>query len=258
MEIRELLLSIGLNPSKRFGQNFLVDNALACEISHLIRQGAAVLEVGAGTGALTERIIEKANQMIVFESNQILANYLTRKFGSKALVRAEDFLKAKVPTTDIIVSSVPYTISLPFMIKLFDLNDKWNEAILILQEEFVQKLCAIVGAPNYRRISVLAQYAWKIERLNTISKKSFYPEPRVNSALVRLVPNKNVDVVTANKLKVFTNTVFNYRKRTLRAALKFANLSWKNKLENTLDNHVLRTRVNRLDVPTFEKIIALL
>jgi ribosomal RNA small subunit methyltransferase A len=256
MKIEDLLIGLGLKPSKRFGQNFLIDNTVAYRVSRLIRLGTNVLEVGAGTGVLTEKILDRANRMVVFESNGILADYLAKRFGSKLVVRHEDFLKAEVPATELIVSSVPYTVSTPFMIKLFNMYGKWNEAILILQEEFVQKLCATAGASNYRRISVLAQYAWKIGILDSIPKGSFYPEPRVNSLLVKLVPN-NTDQVIANKLKVLTGMLFSYRNRTLRAALKRIDLPEKHKIETSLNSETLNKRVSRLEVPVFEKIAAI-
>ncbi|PSN90083.1 ribosomal RNA small subunit methyltransferase A [Candidatus Marsarchaeota G2 archaeon OSP_D] len=240
---------IGFTPKRKWGQHFIVDKGLALRVAEILPPNVDVVEVGGGLGALTSVIIEKTRQLTVVEIDEKLADYLENKFDEIRLIRG-DFLRVELPRSDYIVSALPYSISKPFILKLVRDGSKWRHAVLILQKEFAEKLTAKPCEENYREISVLAQYACDIRLLERVSRKCFYPEPRVDSILSVLSVKDSYDEHTARLLEDLTSRLFNYKNRTLRTALNLAKLS--TLLQNLTTNpDLLKMRVGCLDVAGF-------
>lgn len=250
MSLEKLLRQLGIRPSRRLGQNFLVDRSVAAKIAALVPENASVLEVGGGLGALTASLIQKTAELTVVEMDKRLAQYLEAKYG-KARVVCGDFLEMVLPETDYVVSSVPYSISRRFVLKLVRELGSWKKALLILQKEFVEKLLAKPCEHNYRAISVIVQSACRVEVLEEVPPHCFYPPPKVGSVLVGLTAKETFsrsDVLLVEKL-VFR--LFGQKNRTVGAALKAMGLAVP---QNLADDPVLGLRVGCLDVEGVMKL----
>jgi 16S rRNA (adenine1518-N6/adenine1519-N6)-dimethyltransferase len=191
----------------------MVDESLLDEIVCLacLSESDVVLEVGAGHGSLTERIAVK-NKVSAIEKESDLFRILSRKFEGNQNVDLifGDALKIEYPLYDKIVSNIPYSISRN-LIERFSVEG-FKEAYIVVQREFAQKLMASPGCDEYRMVSVLAQTTCDIESLLELPAKAFRPQPKVQSALIKLTqkikPRK--DYIS------FLNALFSGKNRKLR------------------------------------------
>ncbi|PSN94889.1 ribosomal RNA small subunit methyltransferase A [Candidatus Marsarchaeota G1 archaeon OSP_B] len=244
-----------IKPKKRLGQNFLISSAILEELTKLIPLNSKIIEIGGGTGVITEKLLEKSQDVSVVEVDKSLANFLSQKFDGKINVLNMDFLKMKKFDYEVIVSAVPYYISKLFLLKLYDFTPTWKLAVLILQKEFVDKLLAKPGADNYRQISVLSQYAWQIQKIKDVPRESFYPRPKVDSVIIKLIPKSPFDKVEASKLKKVINVLFSYRNKTLKSTIKIIKDTNFKRLEDSLNNILLHKRIKELEVADFVEIL---
>jgi 16S rRNA (adenine1518-N6/adenine1519-N6)-dimethyltransferase len=187
MEIEEELRKIGVNPGK--GQNFLRKSSTA---EALVEAGEVenhkTLEIGPGTGKITEKLSEKTDALIVVERNRNLANYIQENFPD-AEVLTEDFLEVDLEELGVerCVSNIPFEISSDILEKL---GKAQIQSALIVQDELADKVVAEPGDKNYGFFSVKTQYYFVPVKLRTLSSRSFYPEPEVDAAIIKLYPNK--------------------------------------------------------------------
>ncbi len=179
-----------IRPSKRLGQNFLVDQrVLEREADYARAEGKSVLEVGAGTGNLTEKLAERAEKVVAVEKDERLIPALQERlqgFENVEIVCA-DFLemnKNQLQGFDRIVSNVPYSISSPFLFKLLDIE--FELAVLCLQKEFVERMVAKHGEKQRSRLSVTTQLQFEVEVLERVSRGAFRPVPKVDSKIILL------------------------------------------------------------------------
>lgn len=219
MSIGGILRRLGVTPKKGLGQHFLVDRTIAAKIAGLVPRDSRVLEVGGGLGTLTASLLEKTSKLTVVEIDGKLARYLKSKFDQIEVLHA-DFLKLKIPQTEYIVSSVPYSISRDFVLKLVREGDSWRNALLILQKEFVEKLLAKPCEENYRAISVVVQAACRIEQLESIPRECFYPIPRVDSLLIRMSVREAYNREEISLVESLAFRLFSFKNKTVKAALK--------------------------------------
>ena len=213
-----LLPGSGIKPKKRLGQNFLHDGSvLAREAEYAGVSGSRVLEIGAGDGRLTEKLLEAgAREITAVEKDSGLADILGEKFAEDARVkiRNSDFLKMPVAEFDVVIGNIPYYISSPIVFRLVDFGFK--RAVLCVQKEFAQRMLAEPGTHNYGRMSVMAQLYFSIELLESVPASAFTPKPKVDSALIRL--EKTGRTCTKSEAE-FINAVFQHRKKKLGNAL---------------------------------------
>lgn len=222
----------GHRARKRFGQNFLVDEAVTRQIVGAIapRENQAIVEIGPGRGALTALLLAHNPKLHAIELDRDLvplllaqfANYrgfkihqcdaLQFDFGS--LIGADETLR--------VVGNLPYNISTPLIFHLLTLKHKVYDMHVMLQKEVVDRLVAHPGDKNYGRLSVMAQYHCQVEFLFDVPPQCFKPAPKVNSALARLVPRAKPPVVAKNvaDLEHLVKTAFQQRRKTLRNGLK--------------------------------------
>ena len=183
--VRESLSILGVRPSKGLGQNFLRDGAVADWIVSAAGIGASdrVLEIGPGLGILTERLAKATEYLTVIELDRRLAAELAAK-GIRVI--QGDAMEAELPETDIVVSNLPYQISSAITLRLLDHG--FRRAILMFQKEFAEHLVAKPGQAGYSRISVMAGYRSETRILRHIPRGCFHPVPKVDSAVVEIVP----------------------------------------------------------------------
>jgi len=151
-----------------------------------IGRSDSVLEIGAGTGNLTEALAAHAGHVYAVEKNAGFCGILEGKFSGAGNVEiiCGDALRVGFPSFDKVVSNLPYHISRKFSERL--LQEKFNLAVIVYQKEFAEKLVALPGSDSYRNISALAQSCAKIEVLDTIPPEAFSPKPKVYSSIVRM------------------------------------------------------------------------
>ncbi len=218
-------------PRKRFGQNFLVSPGIIRKIVDAIapRAGDTVVEIGPGLGALTEPLLERIKPLHVVEIDRDLIERLRQRFSSDCLVIHEgdalqfDFgvLKGAGPLK--IVGNLPYNISSPLLFHLVEFADRVSEMHFMLQKEVVDRMVAAPGSGDYGRLSVMLQYHLDMERLFVVPPDAFNPAPKVDSAIVRLIPRKLGAGETALDEELFGRLVmaaFSQRRKMLRNTLK--------------------------------------
>src|ERR687891_43317 len=206
--------------TRSLGQHHLIDKRVLQEVirSSQISREEVVCEAGTGEGILTRELCKYAKSVISFEIDRILylraRNYLS-DFSNLLLIH-EDIFKNSDIGFDVFVSNLPYSRS-KRAIEWLALK-KFNRAIVMLQKEFVDKLQAKSGQSNYRSISVIGQYCFKIENLFEVSRSSFTPQPRVKSQVVRLTPKGENHLImqTLNNI----NYIFSRRNKKAASVLK--------------------------------------
>jgi len=182
-------------------KNFMVDKRTIkkiCDYAEL-KKNDVVLEVGAGTGNLTEEILKKCS-VIAVERDRNFAEILRNKFASENLTVLEgDALKVNFPVFNKVVSNLPYSISRKITEKI--LEHGFDLGVLIYQKEYAEKLIAKPCQKNYRSISVIVQSCSEIEILGFLSPEVFMPKPEVTSAIVRIRPKFKINKEYINFVK---------------------------------------------------------
>ena len=226
-------LPSGHKAKKRFGQNFLVDESIINHIMRVIRPQAndCLVEIGPGQGALTHQLIQSCPKLHVIELDKDLIPLLLAQFANHSELHIHqadalsfDFkqLVTNENNTLRVVGNLPYNISTPLIFHLLEQKEIIKDMHFMLQKEVVNRLAASPGSKDYGRLSIMAQYHCDIEYLFDVPPESFYPAPKVNSAIVRLAPHSQPRI-QAKDMRIFENLVksaFSQRRKTLKNALK--------------------------------------
>lgn len=217
--VKQLLDELGIRPDKARGQNFLMDLEVLGRQIRLARltPGDIVMEVGAGLGVLTWELATRARQVITYESDHRLADYLRSDLPENVDLREEDALKAEWPPFDKMVSNVPYSISSPLLFKL--LASDYAVAVLLLQREFADRLVAEPRTKAYGRLTVAAARLADVELLEVVPPTAFHPRPKVDSAIVRIIPQRSFPVLDVGTFETLLRVVFSKRRKMLRNSL---------------------------------------
>ena len=218
---------------KKFGQNFLVDERIIADIIRAIRPLPAdqMVEIGPGLGALTRPLLKQLDCLHVIEIDRdILArlehDYPPDKFPQdKLVIHAGDALQfdlAQLSAPLRIVGNLPYNISSPLLFHFAAYAERIQDMHFMLQNEVVERMVAAPSTPAYGRLSVMLQYRFHMEKLLDVPPESFRPAPKVDSAIVRLIPLVANEVQVRDE-KLFARVVaaaFGQRRKTLRNTLK--------------------------------------
>ncbi|MBI5227113.1 ribosomal RNA small subunit methyltransferase A [Candidatus Micrarchaeota archaeon] len=222
---------------KSLGQNFLTDpNMLSLEARLAQVTDKRVLEIGGGDGRLSEKLLEqKPKNLFIVEFDHRFVSILREKFFdfeqkntvTKVEIIEGDFLNllGKLPEADVIVGNIPYYISSDIIFSLPNL--KFNNALLMVQKEFAQKMIAKAGDKNYGRLSVTSQLAFEIKIERYVSKGLFTPRPKVDSAIILLKPT-NFKMTKLQEDVV--RSLFQHRNKTTKNALENSKLFSKEQL----------------------------
>ena len=220
---------------KRFGQHFLVDSGVVDRIVGYInpRPDDNLVEIGPGKGAITSLLAAACNHLHIIEIDRDLVTILRQQFtGGDQKTSNVTVHQADALTVDFssfankesarIVGNLPYNISTPLIFHLLTFHQCIRDMYFMLQNEVVDRLAAQPGEKMYGRLSVMVQYYCQIDKLFEVPPSCFSPQPKVNSAIVRLTPYKMPPYVATN-LEHFSrlvNCVFQQRRKTLHNALK--------------------------------------
>ena len=219
-ELKRISSQHNFRQSKRLSQSFLFDErVLVREAEYAALQDKVVLEIGPGFGFLTKRLASAgAKKVIAVEKDARLIPVLEREFVKFPNIEVvhSDFLEGSFKA-DVVVSNVPYAISSPLLFRLATM--RFERAILCLQKEFVDRMLAKPGTKEYSRLSVTSQAVFKIRLLERVPRSAFYPQPKVDSALIEIIPTgEKLNEKTARLVLL----LFQHRKKTLRAAISDA------------------------------------
>jgi 16S rRNA A1518/A1519 N6-dimethyltransferase RsmA/KsgA/DIM1 with predicted DNA glycosylase/AP lyase activity len=198
------------------GQHYLVDSSVVARILDLasIRRGERVLEIGAGRGALTRELVSLTDRVEGYEIDGESYAGLEKELGGTSLVLHNEDAFESSPAFDVLLSSLPYSESSVFIEWLS--RQRYERAVVVLQQDFARKITAAPGDAAYRAVSVISQASAHAEIVSGIGRQSFDPPPRVNSSLVKMRWKRSLTAQETALIK----RVFSQKRRTVRAALK--------------------------------------
>ena len=248
---------------KKYGQNFLNNDKILDDISNsfCMEDNSMIVEVGAGSGVLTKRLITKNVPVISFEIDESLKEYLDKISRDNLSVVYKDFLSISLKDyldSDkhiYFVANVPYYITTPIISKFIDENIIPDVMVMMVQKEVAERLSAKVGTKNYGAISAILNYYYDVEYLFTVDRNNFYPVPNVDSSVIRFNKRKDLlDLVSFSKYKKFINDAFMQKRKNLKNNLTNYDLE---KIECILKKYNLNltNRAEDVDYKIFVEIV---
>jgi len=186
-----------------------------------------VIEIGAGRGALTEPLLQRAERVIAIEVDAVLVHYLRQKFheaiaaGRLELIEG-DVLKANFAAAaerPVIAGNLPYYITSPILERVFNLHGAWERAVFLVQAEVAERIAAGPGTRDFGYLSVLVQTHARAEILFPVGREAFRPQPKVDSAVVRLTPRDagaELGIPDVAAFLKFAQHCFRHKRKTLR------------------------------------------
>lgn len=259
-EIQSLLAGAGTEPRHRFGQNFMIDQNLVRVVAEAGELSAddLCLEIGPGTGTLTEELLSRAGRVTAVEIDRDLASLLRQRYSENerftliegdALAGKHELNAALLETINSarssnlrpkLVANLPYNIASPLVIEM--LIAGVDLLAFTVQKEVADRLKGKAGSDDYGPLSVMAQMLADVEVLRTLPPQAFWPPPKIDSALVRMRRRDRLGT-DASAFSTFVHKVFSYRRKTLRKALEQAGYDSALVLSETGSDGTLRPEI---------------
>jgi len=217
---------------KRFGQNFLHDYGVINDIISMINAQCSdhIVEIGPGKGALTRELVRQCRIMDIIELDRDLVTLLDAQFGhlTGMTIHSGDALNinyselAQSGEKLRIVGNLPYNVSTPLLFHLMEHASNIHDMHFMLQNEVVNRLCALPGSKIYGKLSIMMQYYCRAEKLFEVGAENFSPQPKVSSAIVRLAPynHPHAQVDNFTIFKKLITQAFSQRRKTLRNSIR--------------------------------------
>ena len=241
-EVRQIAERLGVRPAKRLGQNFVIDAGTIRRIVALagLTDEDVVLEVGPGLGSLTLGLLEAARRVIAVEVDPALAAELPRTAAARApglagrldVVTVDALALEVAPSGDpptALVANLPYNVAVPVLLHLLDAIASIGRALVMVQAEVADRMCAPPGSRTYGVPSVKLAWYGSARRAGTVSRSVFWPVPNVDSALVSFArwpdggpagrPPDGTPAVGRAEVFAVVDAAFAQRRKTLRSAL---------------------------------------
>ncbi|MHB1093566.1 16S rRNA (adenine(1518)-N(6)/adenine(1519)-N(6))-dimethyltransferase RsmA [Thiobacillus sp.] len=214
-------------PRKRFGQNFLIDDGIIHAIVNAVhpQAGETVIEIGPGLGAMTQPLLERLPHLHAVELDRDIVTRLQKHWPAERLtVHSGDALRfdfAQLGHDLRIIGNLPYNISTPLLFHLMAFAAHIRDMTFMLQKEVVERMVAGPSTPDYGRLSIMLQRRFHLEWLLDVPPTAFNPPPKVDSAVVRLIPKPPSEIAALDDV-LFARVVaaaFSQRRKTLRNTL---------------------------------------
>ena len=212
---------------KRFGQHFLADVGVIEDIVRAIKPkpGQALVEIGPGLGAMTDPVVAESEHLTVIELDRDLVQRLRQR--PELTVIESDVLKVdfgalaqeRSPQKLRVIGNLPYNISTPILFHLLPWADQVEDQHFMLQKEVVDRMVAGPGGKDYGRLSVMLQWRYHMESVVDVPPTAFDPPPRVDSAVVRMVPLPATEGINQKLLGEIVTVAFSQRRKLLRHTL---------------------------------------
>lgn len=216
---------------------------------------ASVIEIGPGQGVLTALMMVKYSALKVVEVDPDAVSWLRTHLSEDLPIIHQDVLKwkpeADIPIESYFIGNLPYNISSPFFFFLLENLAYVSEGVFMIQKEVADRICAPPGNKTYGILSILLGAYFEREYAFTVPPSVFYPPPKVQSGVIRLVKKENLPDVPFADLKKVVKTAFNQRRKTLRNALKSLDFSAMEEWEEWSS-----LRAENLDIDAFLKLAA--
>lgn len=215
------------NPRKRFGQNFLIDQQVIAHIIDAIypQKNDRIIEIGPGLGALTRPLLQVVDHLDVVELDRDIVDKLDKEFPKEKLtIHSADALKFDFSVLGSglrIIGNLPYNISTPLLFHLSQFSEQILDMHFMLQKEVVERMVGMPSTSDYGRLSIMLQYRFDMEYVFSVPAESFRPVPKVESAIVRMIPRHKASM-NAKDEALFSQIVsaaFSQRRKTLRNTL---------------------------------------
>ncbi len=267
--IKDIAARFGFSFSKGLGQNFLLDDTVLDDIAYAAEIEDGVLEIGPGFGVLTQRLAEEGKKVVSVEVDKRLIpvlDYTLSEFDNvkvierdilktdvKALLR-DEFGNGKVS----VAANLPYYITTPIITNLIESRLPLKNIVVMVQREVAERICAAPGKKDYGAISVLCQYYTSPRLVTIVPAASFYPAPKVDSAVLAMEVLDKPSVVTKNEQMFFrvVKAAFSQRRKTLLNCLSGAFSADKTTLSSVLEQIGLNVNIRgeRLSLQDFAKL----
>ena len=230
-EIRDLAKKINLKPTKKLGQNFVIDQNTVEKIvkTAQIDKSSNVIEIGPGLGSLTLALLQTGAKVTAIEIDEKLAKLLPQTAKNKGLneqnlkVRNKDALKIKDSEVDssvnVLVANLPYNVSVPVILHFLEVFPNIKKYLVMVQSEVADRLASPAGSKTYGAPSVKVQWYGQVKKSFAISRNIFWPVPNVDSDLVEINRSKKIDETMRNNLFTLIDLAFEQRRKMLRSAL---------------------------------------
>ena len=220
-----------IRPKKSLGQNFLSDKNVIKSIVKIgnIKNNNTILEIGPGTGNLTEFILKKKpKNFFVIEKDYNLVKFLYEKFDNKINIINKDVLNFELNAISkekiIVYGNLPYNISTEILTKWITDKKKFESCkklILMFQKEVADRIIAKTNSKNYGRLSIISNWRMDVKKEFDINPNCFFPKPKVDSTLLSFEPKKKYfNLKNPNNLEKITNVFFNQRRKMIKNPLK--------------------------------------
>ena len=191
-----ILKDLEVKPNKKLGQNFLVNTNIALKIisESNISEDDVILEIGSGLGALTEELVKLQNKIYSYEIDFKLFQYLTKKFpkNKNLMLYNEDILKANIPSHNIVISNIPYSITGAIIEKIF-YNENPPRGVLLIEESIAERIFSKNEYKKFSRITVSFNAFMEPVKKYKISRFNFIPTPKIDLALIIVKPKDDID-----------------------------------------------------------------
>ena len=242
-----------VTPKKSLGQHFLNDLSIAKKIVESLSPCQNILEIGPGTGILTQFLLEKNNNLKLVEIDNESVNFLILELKiNKSIIYNQDFLNLDLSkifenNNFSVIGNFPYNISSQIVFKIIENRKLIPEMCGMFQYEVAERICENEGSKKYGIISVITQAFYETKLLFEVSNNFFSPPPKVNSAVILLKRKKNLKIDCDEKLFFkIVKLSFQQRRKTLRNSLKQINLS-----DNLREHIIFDKRPEQLSVDQF-------
>lgn len=236
-ELKKLLNGLGVHPSKAMGQNFLIDPEVAKGIVAALRPAPddVVIEIGPGTGALSEHLVGKVRRLVLVEFDRKLAAYLRDKYADDPSVDVHEgdatefdlrpyFAEGTVKA----IGNLPYSCGGEILRRFLDPPTPISDAVFMLQKEVAHRLMADPRSKAYGRMTLMIGVGWKVEPLTSLSPEPFFPKPAVDSSVIRVTRREPGEIAPFDR-RVFDRLLrsgFAQRRKQLKRRLPLEGKSW--------------------------------
>ncbi len=248
------------NFKKKFGQNFLSDKNLLTAIvkDSKAEKGDGVLEIGSGGGSLTEILSQYTKKVVSYEIDKDLKQHLLSLELQNTIFRFSDIMKCDIKEIESdfedkyrVVANLPYYITTPIIFKFLTQSSRVKSLTIMVQKEVAERIVANCGTKNYGVLSVMVQFYGKAEITRYVSRKMFYPQPNVDSAVVHIEIENKYTEIDKNKFYSFITGCFSMRRKTLKNNLSHSFKIKGEILDNLFSQEILSKRSENFSLDNF-------